>query len=431
MPAEVVIRAQGLGKRYLLGRQVAQQDGSLREAMSRAVRSSGRNLRSLFSGEPGNSRAAVEEFWALKDTDFEIRQGEVVGILGRNGAGKSTLLKILSRITEPTEGCARIRGRVATLLELGTGFHPELTGRENVYLNGAVLGLSRGEIKRRFDEIVAFAGVERFIDVPVKRYSSGMYVRLGFAVAAHLEPEILIVDEVLAVGDAEFQRKCLGKMRDASNDGRTVLFVSHNMAAIEQFCSRALLIENGRLKCDGEVRRAISDYLAGSDEESLEYVPGSDPARVAEIARIALRDQNKGPLKQVTTADAPILEIDIVVRKKRSDLKLAFALYDAVQTAIFASCPLDDGLGYPSEPGTYRFHAVFPWPLFMPQRYSITVALYTESGMNVHSCPHNLVFEVIPAKSQIYSTDPKRAGLLQIPLQWKQVGEAHNEMDAA
>src|SRR5262249_33070476 len=192
----------------------------------------------------------VEEFWALRDVSFEVKQGEVLGIIGRNGAGKSTLLKILSRITEPTEGRARLRGRVASLLEVGTGFHPELTGRENIFVNGAILGMTRAEMRRKLDAIVAFADVEKFLDTPVKRYSSWMYVRRPFAVAAHLEPEILVVDEVLAVGDAEFQRKCLGRMRDASQQGRTVLFVSHNMAAVQSLCSRALLLERGRIAVD-------------------------------------------------------------------------------------------------------------------------------------------------------------------------------------
>src|SRR5205807_47703 len=210
------------------------------------------------------------EFWALKDVSFEVKQGEVVGIIGRNGAGKSTLLKILSRITEPTEGRVRIRGRVASLLEVGTGFHPELTGRENIFVNGAILGMTRAEVKRKFDEIVAFAEIEKFLDTPVKRYSSGMYVRLAFAVAAHLEPEILLVDEVLAVGDAQFQKRCLGKMHDVAHNGRTILFVSHNMAAIEQLCSGAILLKRGHLsRSNNDVRGIIRQYLmmdeSGSD----------------------------------------------------------------------------------------------------------------------------------------------------------------------
>ncbi|WP_425057143.1 ABC transporter ATP-binding protein [Rhodovulum bhavnagarense] len=212
--------------------------------------------RALIAGEER------EEFWALKDVNFEIKRGEVVGIIGRNGAGKSTLLKVLSRITEPSEGRVIIEGRVASLLEVGTGFHPELTGRENIYLNGAILGMTRAEIRRKFDEIVDFAGVEKFLDTPVKRYSSGMYVRLAFSVAAHLEPEILVVDEVLAVGDAEFQKKCLGKMQDVAGHGRTVLFVSHNMAAVQNLCSRAYFFQKGRKYAEGNTIDVIKQYLS-------------------------------------------------------------------------------------------------------------------------------------------------------------------------
>jgi lipopolysaccharide transport system ATP-binding protein len=216
------------------------------------------------SNSQSPSAPASQDFWALKDVSFEVRQGEVVGIIGRNGAGKSTLLKILSRITEPTEGRVKIRGRVASLLEVGTGFHPELTGRENIYLNGAILGMGRAEIKSKFDEIVAFAETEKFLDTPVKRYSSGMYVRLAFAVAAHLEPEILVVDEVLAVGDAAFQKKCLGKMGEVARGGRTVLFVSHNMDAVRRLCGRAVWLESGRVMEDGPVNQTVSQYLLRS-----------------------------------------------------------------------------------------------------------------------------------------------------------------------
>ena len=206
-------------------------------------------------------QASKEEFWALKDVSFEVKRGEVVGIIGRNGAGESTLLKILSRITEPTEGRVTLKGRVASLLEVGTGFHPELTGRENIFLNGAILGMSKAEIRKKFDEIVAFAEVERFLDTPVKRYSSGMYVRLAFAVAAHLEPEILVVDEVLAVGDAEFQKKCLGKMKDVATGGRTVLFVSHNMTVIRSICPKTILLNNGKIETFGQTKKSIDCYL--------------------------------------------------------------------------------------------------------------------------------------------------------------------------
>src|SRR6202045_1833456 len=243
-----VISVEHLSKRYFVGHRdegTLDQHWSFREILERSVRNSLRNAANVLAGRQLVAGDAVEEFWALRDVSFEVQQGEILGIIGRNGAGKSTLLKILSRITEPTAGRVTLRGRVASLLEVGTGFHPELTGRENIYLNGAILGMTQAEIRKKFDEIVAFAEVEKFLDTPVKHYSSGMYVRLAFAVAAHLEPEILIIDEVLAVGDAEFQKKCLGKMDEVSRGGRTVLFVSHNMAAIENLCSRGVVLHQG------------------------------------------------------------------------------------------------------------------------------------------------------------------------------------------
>ena len=260
--SDVVIRAEGLGKRYLIGHETERESYvALRDVIARSARKFAQSAGDLLRGRQLLTGNEIEEFWALKDVNFEIRRGEVVGIIGRNGAGKSTLLKILSRITEPTTGRVEILGRVASLLEVGTGFHPELTGRENIFLNGAILGMSRAEIKRKFDEIVDFAEVEKFLDTPVKRYSSGMYVRLAFAVAAHLEPEILIVDEVLAVGDAEFQKKCLGKMKDVAGGGRTVLFVSHNMVAVQALCSRGIVLAKGTVDAIGTTDDAIGKYI--------------------------------------------------------------------------------------------------------------------------------------------------------------------------
>jgi lipopolysaccharide transport system ATP-binding protein len=258
--SDAVIRVENLGKKYIIGHEKQERYTALRDVMANSAKGL---VKSLRRGKSPDLDSSTEEFWALKDVSFEIKQGERVGIIGRNGAGKSTLLKILSRITEPTEGRISIRGRVASLLEVGTGFHPELTGRENIFLNGAILGMGREEIRRKFDEIVAFAEVERFLDTPVKRYSSGMYVRLAFAVAAHLEPEILIVDEVLAVGDAQFQKKCLGKMEDvAEKEGRTVLFVSHQMSSIENLCSRVILLETGKILVDTTSTEAVNLYLS-------------------------------------------------------------------------------------------------------------------------------------------------------------------------
>jgi lipopolysaccharide transport system ATP-binding protein len=256
------ITVKGLGKRYLLSHE--RRRDTLRDSLTHGIRGLLRRL-----GERRAEADAKEEFWAIRDVSFEIERGDVVGIIGRNGAGKSTLLKILSRITEPSAGRASIRGRVASLLEVGTGFHPELTGRENIFLNGAILGMTRQEIRRKFDEIVAFAEVERFLDTPVKHYSSGMYVRLAFAIAAHLEPEILIVDEVLAVGDAAFQQKCIGKMRSAGqSDGRTVLFVSHNMAAVKQLCRTGILMSAGRVAEMGSIADVAKTYALGLRTDS-------------------------------------------------------------------------------------------------------------------------------------------------------------------
>lgn len=271
--SDIVIKAENLGKKYTIGHQ-AEKDGytSLRDVLMQNARTLWSKTKDLATGKPIIQGHTMEEVWALKDVSFEIKRGEAVGIIGHNGAGKSTLLKVLSRITEPTTGRVTIKGRVASLLEVGTGFHQELTGRENIYLNGTILGMTRVEIKRKFDEIVAFAEVEKYLDTPVKRYSSGMYVRLAFAVAAHLEPEILVVDEVLAVGDAAFQKKCLEKMGSVAKEGRTVLFVSHNMAAILALCPRVLLITEGHIKRDGASQDVVQDY-SGEYEAMTSTVP--------------------------------------------------------------------------------------------------------------------------------------------------------------
>jgi lipopolysaccharide transport system ATP-binding protein len=261
--SDVIISVEGLGKKYRISHQTERpRYGTLRDVIAgKAKRLFARKEKSEDRDQKSDVRDPVsEDFWALKDVSFQLKQGEVVGIIGRNGAGKSTLLKILSRITEPTKGRIHIKGRMASLLEVGTGFHPELTGRENIFLNGAILGMSRLEIKKKFDEIVSFAEVGKFLDTPVKRYSSGMYVRLAFAIAAHLEPEILIVDEVLAVGDADFQRKCLGKMGEVAKEGRTILFVSHNIVAVQTLCTRGLLFNQGSVQQDGETKECIEIY---------------------------------------------------------------------------------------------------------------------------------------------------------------------------
>ncbi len=285
----IVISVENLSKKYIIGHQKQERYTSLRDVLTNGAKRFTHKLRHPFAAREIDS--AYEEFWALKDVGFDIRQGDRVGIIGRNGAGKSTLLKILSRITEPTSGRISIKGRVASLLEVGTGFHPELTGRENIFLNGAILGMSKAEIKTKFDEIVAFAEVERFLDTPVKRYSSGMYVRLAFAVSAHLEPEILIVDEVLAVGDAQFQKKCMGKMENVGRDGRTILFVSHNMAAIKTLCNTGVVLHNGQMIFHGNVEGAVEQYLGSNslDKNAIHWddiadAPGNENIRLMSIS---------------------------------------------------------------------------------------------------------------------------------------------------
>ncbi len=287
--SDTILAVENLSKRYLVGHQSRQRDRytALRDVIAREAGNFARKTVDLVRGRQVVQGDEVEEFWALKNISFEVKQGEVVGIIGRNGAGKSTLLKILSRITEPTEGRVTLRGRVASLLEVGTGFHPELTGRENIFLNGAILGMTQREVRKKFDEIVAFSEVERFLDTPVKRYSSGMYVRLAFAVAAHLEPEILVVDEILAVGDADFQKKCLGKLDEVSRrEGRTVLFVSHNLAAIADLASKGILLDSGSVTANGSVADAISCYLSRSSSQEAYVAAPSTSSSAPHVKRV-------------------------------------------------------------------------------------------------------------------------------------------------
>lgn len=280
MTSDIVIRAEGLGKKYIIGHQSADRSNTFRDVITQNVKNFVRGAKEMAQGKAIVAGDELEEFWALKDVNFEIKRGDVVGIIGRNGAGKSTLLKVLSRITEPTEGRVEIKGRVASLLEVGTGFHPELSGRENVYLNGAILGMTRAEINRKFDEIVDFSGVEKFLDTPVKRYSSGMYVRLAFAVAAHLEPEVLVVDEVLAVGDAEFQKKCLGKMQDVAGQGRTVLFVSHNLQAVSELCRSGIYLQGGAIQSIGTISEVLRLYTAPQTFLEQDFPRSGRPADI-------------------------------------------------------------------------------------------------------------------------------------------------------
>jgi lipopolysaccharide transport system ATP-binding protein len=331
---DVVIRAQGLGKKYMIGHEIeAERYTALRDVVARRTMALLRTTTDMLRGRAIVAGATTEEIWALKDVDFDVKRGEVLGVVGRNGAGKSTLLKILSRITEPSAGEVAISGRVASLLEVGTGFHPELTGRENIYLNGAILGMTRAEIRRKFDEIIAFAEVEKFLDTPVKRFSSGMYVRLAFAVAAHLEPEILVVDEILAVGDAEFQQKCLGKMQDVASHGRTVLFVSHNMAAVARLCGRCLLLDNGGLVADGAPGPIISRYIQGSGAERSEtqwQAEASAQQAMADLNLLkveVLGERSHGPTFQ------PDEQIEIVLTYRQNKKLIGPRLVVQLETA--------------------------------------------------------------------------------------------------
>lgn len=338
--SERAIRVERLGKKYHIGavqpRYVAFRD-KLASAVAAPVRRAGKLLR----GQATGAAELDEVIWALKGVSFGVREGEVVGVIGRNGAGKSTLLKVLSRITEPTEGFAEIRGRVGSLLEVGTGFHPELTGRENIYLNGAILGMRREEIERKFDEIVEFAETRRFLDTPVKHYSSGMRVRLAFAVAAHFEPEILIVDEVLSVGDAGFQRKSLGKMGQVARAGRTVLFVSHNMAAITRLCERAILLEQGRIVMDGPSEKVVSAYLgSGLGISAIREWPDADSAPGKEGARmraVRVRD-DKGRISDAIDIRRPVtLEIELEVLEAGLVLVPYFELENEEGVSVFVT----------------------------------------------------------------------------------------------
>jgi len=316
--SDTVIRVENLSKKYVLSHQ---QQGNSYKTFSGAMTNAAKSLAAAFSYRAKKDLDSTkEEFWALKDVSFEIKQGDRVGIIGRNGAGKSTLLKILSRITEPTKGAIRVKGRVASLLEVGTGFHPELTGRENIFLNGAILGMSRVEIQRKFDEIVAFAEIDKFLDTPVKRYSSGMYVRLAFAVAAHLEPEILIVDEVLAVGDIKFQKKCMAKMQDVGKEGRTILFVSHNIQAVYELCSQGVLLNRGKVESVGEPKDVIEKYLSAQDE-----VVTSDSASQRQTKNFCVKYVacfGSSPDKPILPLGELTIEIDVSPNLQTRDLSL-------------------------------------------------------------------------------------------------------------
>lgn len=377
--SNIAIRVEHLSKQYQIGSLNGDRRfgyKSLRDTLADAFTSPFRRARALLRGQAYGASEMNETIWALKDVSFEVKRGEVVGIIGRNGAGKSTLLKILSRITEPTGGEVAIYGRIGSLLEVGTGFHPELTGRENIYLNGAILGMRRAEIKRQFDEIVAFAEVEKFIDTPVKHYSSGMYLRLAFAVAAHLEPEILLVDEVLAVGDAQFQKKCLGKMGDVAEQGRTVLFVSHNMAAIRTLCQRGILLNAGQVAHDGDISLSLLKYMdhaASGSGSILDRVTYCHPD--VQLERITLN--GFGGDEYHLSSETQTLTIEVVGRLARPmRLEVEACIYDLYEMPLaFFSPGHERGQSEIRPSGAFRFVCLMEWPKIMRGDYYLTLYL--------------------------------------------------------
>jgi homopolymeric O-antigen transport system ATP-binding protein len=380
----LVLRAEGVGKLYRVGQREPYR--ALRDVLTEGLKAPARLVR-----RGRRAHEAPDRIWALDDVSFDVRRGEVLGLIGANGAGKSTLLKVLSRITEPTTGQIVLRGRVGSLLEVGTGFHPELTGRENIFLNGTILGMRRSEIVSRFDEIVAFSGVERFLDMPVKRYSSGMQVRLAFAVAAHLQPEILLVDEVLAVGDAEFQQKCLGKMQDVTREGRTVIFVSHNLAAVRSLCPRALLLQQGRLVFDGDTGTAIERYLgrSGHGDEAVAGPAHLERSLVASHLYsdalffrcdcVSVLDEHGVPSSSFGSDEEITIAVDYTVLRPVPSLRLLVTLTDADNTPVLRTESVDDpDAPKRLEPGRYRSHVVLPRHLLGDAHLDVNVSLVSE-----------------------------------------------------
>nr|MBA3439338.1 ABC transporter ATP-binding protein [Pyrinomonadaceae bacterium] len=397
--SDVAVRIEGISKRYHIGSPELDWYKTLRGTLTKAamapVRALRSNLRRLKNGSDEDT------IWALKDVGLEVKEGEVVGLIGHNGAGKSTLLKILSRITEPTEGYAEIHGRISSLLEVGTGFHAELSGRENLYLNGAILGMKKAEIKRKFDEIVAFAGVGKFIDTPVKHYSSGMYLRLAFAVTAHLEPEILLVDEVLAVGDAEFQKKCLGKMGDVASQGKTVILVSHNMAAITNLCAKTAVLKAGRLDFFGDTQSAMAEYinaLPGDVSPDLSQRDDREGwGRRARLQRMTLLDRDGSPKEVVQSGEPLIIAMEYLSSDGRP---LESALFEVKITTQFGELLFTlsthlTGQNFNHLPGHGTVYCYVPAFLVAPGLYNTSVFLYVNNGIEdrIHNASRITVIE--------------------------------------
>jgi lipopolysaccharide transport system ATP-binding protein len=417
--SDIAIRVKNLGKLYRLGPRERYQ--ALRDKLTDAMTMPFRAIRNW--GRPSGGNQPPKDFlWALKDVSLEIKRGEAVGIIGRNGAGKSTLLKILSRITEPTEGFAEIRGRVGSLLEVGTGFHPELTGRENIYLNGAILGMKKTEIVRKFDEIVAFAEIEKFLDTPVKHYSSGMYVRLAFAVAAHLEPEILLVDEVLAVGDAAFQKKCLGKMGDVTKQGRTVLFVSHNMGAIAQLCPKSVLLRSGRVDAIDESNAIVAKYLSESLQAKAEVQldPERAPLLPAVFTHFWIADEEGAPISAVDVTKAFNIGISIFVRREVPGTDVSLQFRNKLSQPLFTSNLSDSVDGFTTlAEGKQTFLIKIPAQFLAPDTYSLLCAIH-RPGIQLFDVQDGVFsFQVIESGSSMWQHHGQAYGNILVRFPWQ------------
>lgn len=419
--SDIAISVENLSKSYMVGHNSAHAEryASLRDVMARNARNIARKTRDMLSGRAIVQGDEVEEFKALNDVSFDVRSGEVLGIIGRNGAGKSTLLKILSRITEPTSGRIKITGRVASLLEVGTGFHPELTGRENIYLNGAILGMSRAEIRRKFDEIVDFAEVEKFLDTPVKRYSSGMYVRLAFAVAAHLEPEILIVDEVLAVGDAEFQKKCLGKMQDVAGHGRTVLFVSHQLGMVAKLCTRAIVLRQGQLLFGGTSADAIEAYVAQATNGTGALRTG-DPRLLnlaAAITGFEALDVRGAACSEFTWHDSIRAKIRLTIRQLSSGMLLGVAIDNRHGNRVTTWVTrVADHLCIGHD--WVCLELDIPGGIIAPGGYTFTVALFEPGSTVHHVIEGEWPFVIVDSGSEMAAFSNVDYGVTIIPGRW-------------
>lgn len=417
--SNIALRTVGLGKMYRIGGERAAYR-TLRDTLVQAVKRPLERIR-----HPGAATHKSEVLWALRNLDLEVRHGEALGVIGRNGSGKSTLLKVLSRITEPTEGRVELRGRVASLLEVGTGFHGELTGRENVQLSGSILGMTRADIRSRFDSIVEFAEIQRFLDTPVKRYSSGMYVRLAFAVAAHLEPDILLVDEVLAVGDAAFQEKCLGKMDEVAGEGRTVLFVSHNMAAVRHLCNRAIMLDSGTLKADGDTDDVLRDYMStvAASTGAREWTDSDSAPHGRHQWLQAIRVvQNERPTEKVALEKPFRVEFDFVNELEGSPLFCNMQLLDDYGVVVLTTSnnPLlnlaetETWFREPHARGIYRYSCTFPGHVLNAQRYYVSLAIG-----NPWDRSEGLLADRIMSFDGFDATATARyPGVVRLPMKW-------------